>query len=62
MALAKKCDRRGKMYEHYGNTSEFNAIMQTCRDQLGYLAKKIKEWDLCPECKENLEEWLNGGQ
>jgi hypothetical protein len=61
MALAKKCDRCGKFYESYGNNS-FNAIMQTCKDQYGYRAKKNKEWDLCPECKENLEAWLNGGQ
>ena len=37
MSMAKKCDRCGKLYEHYpkGNKSQGNAIRKIQRDALG---------------------------
>lgn len=37
MAMAKKCDRCGKLYEHYpkGNKAQSNAIRKIQRDALG---------------------------
>lgn len=62
MALAKKCDKCGKFYEPYGNNSESNTIIPAYVDTLEFIVKKFKVIDLCPECKESLEAWLNGGQ
>ena len=52
MAMAKKCDRCGKLYEHYpkGNKSQSNAIRKIQRDAFGGTMNAYDEWmmDLCP--------------
>ena len=60
MALAKKCDRCGKLYEEY-NTKEdckkINGIALLnidCHEKY-YLHGPI---DLCPDCKDSFKEWL----
>ena len=61
MALAMKCDRCGKLYEHYGNTNvadKANAI------KLIYQDESCKQWveeymDLCPECLFQLIVWID---
>ena len=62
MALAKKCDRCGKLYEFYGTNSKSNAIIPAYIDRTGFIATKFSAWDLCPKCKEDFEMWLNGGK
>lgn len=62
MALARKCDKCGKVYEFYGSQSKSNAIIPAYVDKIGFIVTKFSKWDLCPECKESLETWLNGGQ
>lgn len=58
MASAKQCDRCGKFYSNYQTTSGgFNGILTANIDQSGkYYSKSI--YDLCPECMEQLIEWL----
>ena len=53
MALAKKCDRCGKLYEHYpiGNQSGiFNGIKLVRIGENGSLDRAKNHNDLCPEC------------
>ena len=62
MAMAKKCDRCGKLYEHYpkGNKSQSNAIRKIQRDAFGGTMNANKGWtmDLCPECMDEVEKFM----
>ena len=62
MALAKKCDRCGKFYDHYprGNKTQSNAIRKIQKDAAGGTAEACANWviDLCPECMDSFENWL----
>lgn len=62
MAMAKKCDRCGKLYEHYpkGNKAQSNAIRKIQRDALGGTVNAYSEWvmDLCPECMNEFEKFM----
>ena len=70
MAVAKKCDRCGKLYEHYpkSNKSQSNAISVTLRkiqrDDLGGIANTIHDSviDLCPECMDEFEKFMTKGK
>lgn len=62
---AMKCDRCGKLYEHYDGSETFektekaNAVFLIDRD----LDKKHwprKTYDLCPECMRKFEDFLKG--
>ena len=61
---AKKCDRCGKLFEHYDGAKEFkhteraNAILLIDRD-LDNKYWSRKSYDLCPECMKMIEELLN---
>lgn len=63
---AKKCDKCGKLYEHYDGNKEFknteraNAVFLIDRD-LDNKHWSRKTYDLCPDCMKKLEEFLNGG-
>lgn len=52
MALAKRCDRCGKLYEHYpaGNKSEYNSLRIIQRNKIGEAINGNTVYDLCPEC------------
>ena len=60
MALAKKCDRSGKVYEEYNTKNDgknINGILILnidCREKY-YTHGPI---DLCPDCKDSFKEWL----
>lgn len=63
---AKKCDRCGKFYEHYGGQTKFrlgekaNALHLIDRDlDEKYWSRKI--YDLCPECMGEFEKFICGG-
>lgn len=63
MALSKKCDRCGKFYEHYpvGNRpGEYNAVAKVRRGSNGGTEYTSKPLDLCPDCMELLEIFING--
>lgn len=60
---AKKCDRCGKLYEHYDGSKEFkengraNAVMLIDRDlDEKYFGRK--DYDLCPDCMGKLIAFL----
>lgn len=64
MARAMKCDRCGKLHEHYDGSKEFkntekaNGLILVDKD----LDKKYwsrKSYDLCPDCMRELEIFLN---
>ena len=61
MALAKKCDRCGKLYDGYDGSKDkrsTNAIALLDRDEYGkhYTRDCV---DLCPECLSELIDWLD---
>lgn len=63
---AKKCDRCGKLYEHYDGMGEFkqsekaNAFIMIDKDlDNKYFSRK--NFDLCPECMKGLENFIYGG-
>lgn len=61
MALSKKCDRCGKLYEHY---SDFNSYMITIidTDKHGHIGATSKRYDLCPECMQALTNFIGTPQ
>lgn len=63
MAITKKCDRCGKFYEHYpvGNRpGKYNAVAKVRRGSNGGTEYTSKPLDLCPDCMELLEIFING--
>lgn len=60
---AKKCDRCGKLYEHYDGVKEFkngekaNAFLLIDRD-LDNKYWSRKSYGLCPECMKKLEDFI----
>ena len=62
MAMAKKCDRCGKLYEHYptGNKLQYNAIRRFQRNAVGETITCVKTLvtDLCPECMDEFEKFM----
>lgn len=62
MALAKKCDRCGKLYEHYptGNKLQYNAIRRFQRNAVGETITGVRTLttDLCPECMGKFEKFV----
>lgn len=63
---AKKCDRCGKLFEHYDGIKEFkntekaNALLLI--DETLIINTGVrKSYDLCPECMKKLEDFLRGG-
>lgn len=59
MALAKKCDRCGKLYEHYG---DFNSYMVIVTDKYGHIGATSKKNDLCPDCMQALTDFMEAPQ
>lgn len=67
MASARKCDRCGKLYEHYDRKvdgMDINGIsLVESGEFCGSHTQKTKMYiDLCPECLTQLAEWLEGGE
>lgn len=64
MAMIRKCDRCGKVYEHYtGQIDKYslgaNAIryMYVGKYDITYELRK-EPIDLCPKCFESFNEWM----
>ena len=64
MALAKKCDRCGKLYEHYptGNKPQYNAIRRLCKTENGGIISEGLSIDLCPKCMEAFDMFMINGK
>ena len=55
MANAKKCDRCGAFYD-----IKENPILSIERTGTPYINNKYSKYiDLCPQCLEELKQWLN---
>lgn len=67
MARAMKCDRCGRLHEHYDGIKEFKEFKDTERANGVMLLDKDldkkywsrKSYDLCPDCMRELEIFLN---
>lgn len=65
MAMAKKCDRCGKLYEHYpkgkltGNRN--NAIRTLFKNEYGDFSIPDKTIDLCQECMSEFDKFMTKG-
>lgn len=63
MARANKCDRCGKLYEHYDGGKIFkdsekaNGVMLIDRD-LDNEYWPLNSYDLCPDCMRKLEKFI----
>ncbi len=63
MAIAKKCDRCGKLHEYYAGYKEFknsekaNAFVLMDRD-LDNIYRTRKLYDLCIDCMRKLEAFI----
>lgn len=65
MALAKKCDRYGKLYEHYPVGKQpgvFNAISMSRRDSNGVIDRTKTPMDMCPNCMALFEKFMKEGK
>lgn len=66
MALCKKCDRCGKMYDHYNihiGALAVNAIKIVSLSNAGaYIMSPSMDLDLCPECMSELIKFLTDKQ
>lgn len=71
MALTKKCDRCGNVYDHYGIDSTFGStdknrgkVQENGFSVIYWLYnepkfKNIHGYDLCSKCLEELRKWFN---
>ena len=65
MALCKKCDRCGKMYDHYNiyiGALAANAIKIVSLSNAGAYMSSAMDLDLCPECMSELIKFLTDKQ
>ena len=64
MALAKKCDRCGKLYEHYptGSKPQYNAIRRLYKTDDGGLMGSDNSIDLFSECMKAFDTFMINGK
>ena len=65
MAIAKKCDRCGKFYDHYpiGNIpGEYNAIEKVRLGKNGAVEYRSSDMDLCPDCMYSFVKFMKGSK
>lgn len=65
MAIVKKCDRCGKVYDTPEKTAVLSAFEKMAKAVYGFtdvtysIREKITECvDFCPECEDSLEKWF----
>ena len=63
MAIARKCDRCGKLYEYYpkGNKVQHNGVQRIYRNKHGSLGHE-ETFDFCPECMNAFDEFMIEGK
>lgn len=59
MALARKCDRCGKLYEYYESDDETNAVALFGVYEDGGIFNEEEPRDLCPECLRAFDAFMN---
>lgn len=57
--LAKKCDRCGKLYDHYDefDNNKINGISTIFKNKFGVRESISKDIDLCQECMNSFIKW-----
>lgn len=57
--LAKKCDRCGKLYDHYEifDNIKINGVSMIFRSKFGNRESTSKDIDLCQECMDSFAKW-----
>ena len=63
MALAKKCDRCGNLYEHYQKSKLVpnNAIRRLYKNEYGGVIFQDNTIDLCEKCMSEFDEFMMKG-
>ena len=63
MAIARKCDRCGKLYECYpeGNKVRYNGV-QRIFNHIGGCCDRDSALDFCPECMSAFDEFMIRGK
>lgn len=63
MAIARKCDRCGKLYEFYpqGNKPQRNGV-QRIYGRINGSYDTDRPYDLCPECMSAFDEFMIRGK
>lgn len=56
MAIARKCDRCGKYYDHYDEST--NAIRSLRKGENGEILKQNPEIDLCLDCMVEFNQFM----
>lgn len=59
--LAKKCDRCGKLYEHYRDIDgygKYNGVKLVSLQANGIEQTRASAMDLCPECMKEFENFM----
>lgn len=61
MAIARKCDRCGNLYETYNTKNDKTKINGLITINLDDNQKYFGHWamDLCPDCMREFQNWLN---
>lgn len=62
MALARKCDRCGKLYEIYHVIGLPDDLTRVSTIRTGNNNAENMRRDLCPECMKEFIEWYKKGQ
>ena len=65
MALAKKCSRCKKYYDHYptGDKKQWNGVLRIHVDKTGVRTDWHMDLDFCPECMSEFDKFMiNGGK
>ena len=64
MALAKKCDRCGNLYEHYPKSKmvQNNAIRRLYKNECGNISSQDDTIDLCEKCMHEFENFMMKGK
>lgn len=62
--IARKCDRCEKLYDFYNFYNKFddeyqNGFAMIYKNLAGMTEQMFKGIDLCPECMQDLIDWLN---
>lgn len=63
MAIARKCDRCGKLYEYYPKDNKIQANgVQRIYKHINGVYDRGNALDFCPECMNVFDEFIIGGK
>lgn len=60
LAMARMCDRCGKLYEYYPKDDKprYNALRPIRMDAVGNVMDIVPAMDLCPKCMDAFEKFM----